>query len=51
MTRDRRATALIFPSVIGVLMVIRVKLLPKLFNTREMMLLDTQIGAANSGTY
>ena len=38
------STALVFPSVIGVLMLMRVKLLPRLFSSRELMLLDTAIG-------
>jgi len=42
------STALIFPSVIGVLMVLRAKLIPKLFSTRELMLLDTAIGATKA---
>jgi len=39
------STALIFPSVIGVLMFLRVKLIPKIFSSSELMLLDTPIGA------
>lgn len=39
------STALIFPSVIGVLMLFRVKLLPRMFSRRELRLLDTAIGA------
>ena len=35
------STALIFPAVIGVLMLLRAKLIPRLFSTRELMLLDT----------
>ena len=48
--RDRLspATALIFPSVIGVLMVVRVKFIPKLFSSRELMLLDTAIGQVSA---
>ena len=42
------ATALIFPSVIGVLMVVRAKIIPKLFSSRELMLLDTAIGATSA---
>ena len=42
------ATALIFPSVIGVLMVVRVKFIPKLFSSRELMLLDTAIGQVSA---
>ena len=42
------ATALIFPSVIGVLMLIRVKLIPKIFSSRELMLLDTAIGQTSA---
>ena len=42
------STALIFPSVIGVLMVLRAKLLPKIFSSRELMLLDTAIGATSA---
>jgi hypothetical protein len=42
------STALIFPSVIGVLMLVRVNLIPKLFTTRELMLLDTAIGATSA---
>ena len=42
------ATALIFPSVIGVLMVVRVKAIPLLFSSRELMLLDTAIGATSA---
>ena len=41
------ATALIFPSVIGVLMV-RAKVLPKIFTTQELRLLDTRIGATKA---
>lgn len=41
-------TALIFPSVIGVLMLLRVKAIPKLFSSRELMLLDTAIGATSA---
>jgi len=42
------ATALIFPSVIGVLMVLRAKVLPKIFTTQELRLLDTRIGATKA---
>ena len=42
------STALIFPSVIGVLMLVRVQLIPKLFTARELMLLDTAIGATSA---
>ena len=42
------STALIFPSVIGLLMILRVKLIPKLFSSRELMLLDTPIGATKA---
>ena len=42
------STALIFPSVIGVLMILRSKLIPKLFTGRELMLLDTAIGATSA---
>jgi len=42
------STALIFPSVIGVLMLVRAKIVPKLFSTRELMLLDTAIGATSA---
>ena len=38
-------TSLIFPSVIGILMVIRVKLIPRMFSRRELRLLDTAIGS------
>mmetsp|Transcript_22249 Transcript_22249/g.48041 ORF Transcript_22249/g.48041 Transcript_22249/m.48041 type:complete len:185 (-) Transcript_22249:240-794(-) len=43
--RCNPSTALVFPSVIGVLMVIRVKLIPRLFSPRELSLLDTAIGS------
>jgi len=39
------STSLIFPSVIGVLMVIRVKLIPKMFSLKELQNLDTAIGS------
>lgn len=42
------ATALIFPSVIGVLMVVRVKLIPKFFEPQTLMLLDTAIGQTSA---
>lgn len=42
------ATALVFPSVIGVLMLIRVKLIPQSFTPREVTLLDTPIGATRA---
>jgi len=42
------STALIFPSVIGVLMILRAKVIPKLFTSRELMLLDTAIGATRA---
>ena len=42
------STALIFPSVIGVLMVLRATAIPKLFSSRELMLLDTAIGATSA---
>ena len=42
------STALIFPSVIGVLMLVRAKLIPKVFSSRELMLLDTAIGATSA---
>ena len=41
-------TALIFPSVIGVLMLIRAKVIPRIFSSRELMLLDTAIGATSA---
>jgi len=42
------ATALIFPSLIGVLMLVRAKLIPRLFSSRELMLLDTAIGQTSA---
>uniref|UniRef100_A0A7S3B5Q5 Bicarbonate transporter-like transmembrane domain-containing protein n=1 Tax=Haptolina ericina TaxID=156174 RepID=A0A7S3B5Q5_9EUKA len=42
------ATALIFPSLIAVLMIIRVKLIPQHFSPRELTLLDTPIGATRA---
>ena len=42
------ATALVFPSVIGVLMLLRAKLIPRLFKPRELTLLDTAIGATRA---
>lgn len=39
-----KSTALIFPSVIGFLMLFRVKLIPRMFSRRELRLLDTAIG-------
>ena len=42
------STALIFPSVIGVLMLLRVKLIPRIFSYRELTLLDTAIGATSA---
>jgi len=42
------ATALIFPSLIGVLMLVRAKLIPKFFSSRELMLLDTAIGQTSA---
>ncbi len=43
--RQNPSTALVFPSVIGVLMVIRALLLPRVFSRRELRLLDTPIGS------
>ena len=43
--RSNPSTALVFPSVIGVLMGIRVKLIPKMFSKRELRMLDTRIVA------
>ena len=42
------ATALIFPSLIGVLMLVRAKAIPRLFTSRELMLLDTAIGQTSA---
>jgi hypothetical protein len=42
------STALIFPSVIGVLMVLRAKVVPRLFSGRELKMLDTAIGATEA---
>lgn len=42
------ATALIFPSLIGVLMLVRAKVIPGLFSARELMLLDTAIGQTSA---
>ena len=42
------STALIFPSVIGVLMFVRAKVIPRIFSIRELMLLDTAIGATSA---
>jgi len=42
------ATALIFPSVIGVLMLVRVKIVPKIFKPDTLMLLDTAIGQTSA---
>ena len=38
-----KATAMIFPSVIGVLLVLRATLLPRFFAPRELLTLDTEI--------
>ena len=42
------ATALVFPSLIGVLMLVRAKLIPTFFSSREIMLLDTAIGQTSA---
>ena len=38
-----KATAMVFPSVIGVLLVLRASLLPRVFSPRELLTLDTEI--------
>ena len=38
-----KATAMIFPSVIGVLLVLRAVVLPRVFSPRELLTLDTEI--------
>ena len=38
-----KATAMVFPSVIGVLLVLRAALLPRVFSARELLTLDTEI--------
>lgn len=38
-----KATAMVFPSVIGVLLVLRAALLPRVFSPRELLTLDTEI--------
>ena len=35
---------MVFPSVIGVLLFIRVKFLPRFFTRRELLTLDTEVG-------
>ncbi|KAJ1444840.1 HCO3 transporter family-domain-containing protein [Pelagophyceae sp. CCMP2097] len=43
MLKLNRATAMIFPSVIGVLLILRAAVLPKVFAARELLTLDTEL--------